>query len=132
MSGLCECGCGEPTPIATRNRSRIGHVKGQPIRFLVGHSTKGRQIATRKVDAGYSAIHYWIRKYHPKAGRCEECGAEGKTEYAFRFHPEPHTRNRDDYRELCRPCHAVFDAVLHTGPRPAIAGDNHWRRRRAA
>lgn len=34
---LCECGCGQETPIATRNEYRRGHVKGQPIRFLPGH-----------------------------------------------------------------------------------------------
>jgi len=36
---LCECGCGEPTPIAQRNDYRLGHVKGQPLRFVNGHNT---------------------------------------------------------------------------------------------
>lgn len=32
---LCGCGCGEPTPIATRTKR--GNVRGQPARFRPGH-----------------------------------------------------------------------------------------------
>ena len=34
---LCECGCGQPAPIAKRNNSIYGHIKGQPVRFVSGH-----------------------------------------------------------------------------------------------
>lgn len=34
---LCECGCGLPAPIATRNNTCNGAVKGQPQRFIRGH-----------------------------------------------------------------------------------------------
>jgi hypothetical protein len=51
----------------------------------------------------------WLLRNCPKTGVCEECGAEGKTDYAFKRHPEPHTRNRDDYAELCKSCHWRFD-----------------------
>lgn len=37
---LCECGCGQPTPVAVRNDKRHGHVKGQPTRFARGHSRR--------------------------------------------------------------------------------------------
>lgn len=37
MTGLCECGCGNPTTIAHINRSARGWVKGQPKRFILGH-----------------------------------------------------------------------------------------------
>jgi hypothetical protein len=37
---LCECGCGEPTPIATKTRTRWGTVKGQGVRFIHGHSQR--------------------------------------------------------------------------------------------
>lgn len=36
-SGLCQCGCGRPAPIASRTRAGIGHVKGEPVRFLPHH-----------------------------------------------------------------------------------------------
>lgn len=40
-AGLCECGCGEPAPILTRNRRAQGHVVGRPARFISGHSSRG-------------------------------------------------------------------------------------------
>jgi hypothetical protein len=35
---LCECGCGQPAPIAKRTEIRRGYVKGQPTRFILGHN----------------------------------------------------------------------------------------------
>jgi hypothetical protein len=37
---LCECGCGLPAPIATETKRKIGHVRGQPIRFRRGHNLR--------------------------------------------------------------------------------------------
>lgn len=39
---LCECGCGQPAPIAKNNYPAFGHVKGQPVRFIQGHHNKVR------------------------------------------------------------------------------------------
>jgi HNH endonuclease len=41
-SGLCHCGCGQPTPIATRTKSKRGEFAGQPKRFILGHCNRGR------------------------------------------------------------------------------------------
>lgn len=48
---LCECGCGNPAPVAKRNHSGWGWVKGQSMRFLRGHGNLG--IKTRKEGAQY-------------------------------------------------------------------------------
>lgn len=37
---LCDCGCGRPTSLATRDDCRRGNIKGQPQRFVAGHSSK--------------------------------------------------------------------------------------------
>jgi len=37
---LCECGCGQPTRIAVNNHRGYGYVKGQPMKFLRGHSQR--------------------------------------------------------------------------------------------
>src|SRR5438876_5129867 len=34
---LCECGCGQPSPIAKRTETRSGWIKGQPRRFIRFH-----------------------------------------------------------------------------------------------
>lgn len=36
-TGLCICGCGRKTKIATKSDRRHGHVMGQPFRFILGH-----------------------------------------------------------------------------------------------
>lgn len=40
---LCECGCGNPAPIANRNRKKMGWIKGEPKRFISGHNSHGCQ-----------------------------------------------------------------------------------------
>lgn len=37
---LCECGCGEFTLRVPRNNTHLGWVKGQPFRFVRGHSQR--------------------------------------------------------------------------------------------
>jgi len=59
----------------------------------------------------------WLIRHYPKSGRCEQCREEGRTQYAFLRHPEKHTRDRDDYIELCDPCHRAMDKPLRGGRR---------------
>lgn len=130
---LCECGCGEPAPIAKSNHRLKGHLKGQPVRFINGHNNRGpKSPETRaKMKAAWagtprpwlrkprpsiwspeplsSTLHAYINRTYPKTGRCEGCGREARTDYAFMLHPNPYTRNRIDYRELCRSCHVRLD-----------------------
>lgn len=41
--GLCHCGCGGATSVSPRNNAKLGHVKGQPYRYLAGHQPKKRR-----------------------------------------------------------------------------------------
>lgn len=36
-SGLCMCGCGKETPLATRSNRHKGKLRGKPTRFISGH-----------------------------------------------------------------------------------------------
>lgn len=67
---LCECGCGAPTKIATQTRRNLGHVKGQPVRFIAGHSSRvfnGNYNGGRcNHKAGYI---YVAAKNHPRASK---------------------------------------------------------------
>ena len=40
QTGLCECGCGRRTPIATDNHPERGYYKGQHVRYIRGHQIK--------------------------------------------------------------------------------------------
>lgn len=40
---LCECGCGQEPALATRTRESLGLVKGEPVRFVQGHATRGKR-----------------------------------------------------------------------------------------
>lgn len=116
--------------------TRLGVRKGESHRFILGHhvrlftaetrrrigdTQRGKTVSPeqrRKMslaqggtgEPGYGAIHRILGQRHPKTGVCEECGkAAERTDYAFQRHPEPHTLDREDYRELCQPCHNRLD-----------------------
>lgn len=50
LKGLCQCGCGKPTKIARQTSKRDGYAKGEPLRYLSGHS-KNRLGTGAKVEA---------------------------------------------------------------------------------
>lgn len=61
--GLCQCGCGNPAPIApTTNRSR-GWYQGFPIRFIQGHNPPARGADSpnfkgrMRIDSGYVLVY---------------------------------------------------------------------------
>jgi hypothetical protein len=60
--GLCECGCGELTNIARRSDAKYGHIKGLPVRFIVGHATRKSPNAYEERDCGYTTLCWvWLR-----------------------------------------------------------------------
>ena len=134
VAKLCECGCGQPAPIVKETNRTRGYVKGAPHRFIQNHAKKGvpKSPETRakmkaawkdkprpwlrkprpsiwKDDPSGGTLHQYVKRHFPKAGVCEACGEQSKTDYAFLRHPEPYTRSRSDYSELCRSCHMRHD-----------------------
>jgi len=68
-SGKCQCGCGRPTRIAPRTITEKGHLKGEPIRHIVGHINR---LPTRSYDVDPNP-----------SGQCR-CGCGAETERATR------------------------------------------------
>lgn len=42
-AGLCQCGCGGKTAVATQSHRRHGWRKGEPLKYIRGHSFRGRK-----------------------------------------------------------------------------------------
>lgn len=68
MKGVCECGCGQPAPIASKTNAARGWVKGEPLRFIHGHAARGRNNGKwsggRHRSKGYIKLR---RPNHPRA-----------------------------------------------------------------
>lgn len=122
---LCECGCGGPIPVAKVSRLKFGQVRGQqsPARFLRGHHLRVIHPPWwTGDDVGYRALHTYLTKHFPKSGVCDECGKSAKTEYAL-IKGRQYSRAREDYRELCHKCHAIYDHLgVKRGPYRRKAG----------
>lgn len=58
---LCECGCGQPAPIAPQSSTKRGWVKGQPLRFIRGHH--GRKQRPNKICSN-CGIEYSVKSEH--------------------------------------------------------------------
>ena len=71
----CECGCGWAVPLATETNSKIGHVKGQPMRFIRGHSKCQRCLGCFPGPVLYLA---WNDEETIELRVCETCAREAK------------------------------------------------------
>ena len=100
--GLCQCGCGKPTTIASRNIYRNGvqeAVKGEPYRYRRGHNP--RLYHPGVIDGrGQARRMYALRP-------CDRCGGEARD----RHHADGDCRNNDpaNIQILCRRCHMQVD-----------------------
>lgn len=54
---LCECGCGNPAPLASHTVKSRGWVRGKPIRFIQGHNppTNTFTIRVKSEERGYTS-----------------------------------------------------------------------------
>lgn len=106
---LCECGCGQPAPIAKRNNPKKGHVVGRPTRFIQGHHNKVRQfrpLAERfweKVDKrGPDDCWEW-QGYRGPNGHGQMRGTPGTTA-AHRVSWELHNGPIPEGLHICHHC----------------------------
>lgn len=110
MSEFCGCGCGQRTPIASKTRGAIGHVKGQPTPYVNGHSA---QLVEGRRPGGDQES--WSRSQavaaYPLGVECENgCGAPA----VERHHKDgsPFNNAPENIMRVCRRCHMVVDGRL--------------------
>lgn len=68
----------------------------------------------RRLSSSYSAIHLYLQRHFAKTGVCVQCERQPagyRTEFALITGRE-YSRNREDYLELCVPCHRRMDGNL--------------------
>jgi len=83
--------------------------KGETLSAETRAKITGRPISSNEP----STVHTWLTKHHPKMGVCENCERWARTDWAYLNHPNPHTRIRADYLELCRKCHRQMDDPVY-------------------
>lgn len=63
--GLCECGCGGKTRIATQTDRCNGYVKGRPLRFMCGHNSRLLDFRAEQAERAKTHGHAVHGKRHP-------------------------------------------------------------------
>lgn len=104
------------------NKICVGRICSEETRKKKSLSIKGRKYPYRCKegntnwkgnDAGYFGLHEYINRNFIKPNQCDMCGAENKRlQLAFKYHPKPYTRNREDYLYLDCSCHRKMDYNL--------------------
>lgn len=70
------------------------------------------------VDAGYVAVHFWIRRHKQKPEGCEFCGKTNRRmDWAYKDHARgidkrKYSRKFNMWIYLCRSCHMRFDGRI--------------------
>lgn len=73
--GKCQCGCDANAPISVHTFKHLGHRKGHPTRFILGHQNTSRQL--------HGAYAPWVQAHglSQPYGMCQ-CGCGGSTRIA--------------------------------------------------
>lgn len=82
-------------------------VRSDEHRANIAVSKLGEKNGMWKENAGYSAVHAWIRTHFIKPKNCEHCGEEKKLDWASKT--KEYKKNIEEYVALCRSCHIKLD-----------------------
>ncbi len=123
--GYCQCGCGQRTSITTHTDRRVGAVKGQPRRFVMGHAWQGRPrparrkdivVRYRKMSLGHGKQKEWhLVRAERAVGHPLPSGAEV-------HHPDRDTWNANARLVICED--RAYHFLLHRRMRVKAAGGN--------
>lgn len=77
------------------NKGLKGYLKGEK-----NHKWKGDEV-------GYYALHTWVKRNYGAPRKCSNCGSIKNIQWANVSHQ--YTREKNDWIQLCVPCHRVYD-----------------------
>jgi len=112
---LCACGCGRPTSIQTRNDPKRGYVKGEPARYVTGHSTRtSRVTGYKQCTPTTSAVWHRVR--------AEQALGKSLPPSAIVHHPDRDVWNPKARLVICED--QAYHLLLHARMRIKAAGGN--------
>lgn len=106
--GYCHCGCGQLAPLAKQTVTLTGMVKGQPTRYIRGHSRKGKR--------------------KPPPGDTKVCSICQETKLISEFYLRKSGPRAGEYFSRCRPC-AVVAVLQSRAKNPNYRKENRLRMR---
>jgi len=106
----CQCGCGQPASIAPTTNRKLGHVKGEPMDYKIGHRPKperqrplnsnGWRLCTgcgRKLRANLKNFYPSKEARDGLGSRCRECRSRENHERYWANVEESRQRAREAY-----------------------------------
>ncbi len=85
--GFCWCGCGQRTKLAVITQRDRGDIKGQPVRYIIGHYGRRHGPEYVEEDRGYSTP-CWMWQHGKNDQGYAQVQRGGKAVYAHRFYYE--------------------------------------------
>jgi len=114
----CQCDCGNLTEVRGK-LLRSGHTtscgckrketSAKTLSAVASAQTGENHPRWKGDDLSYTYAHVWVARHKEKTGVCEICGERRYTEWANRHPDRRHSRNLDDYIEVCKPHHMLLD-----------------------
>lgn len=105
--------------------SNLGKKRSLETRQRVSAAKRGTTYANRGEKhhlwkgkaVGLHALHDWVRYHKGKATHCVECGSTNSPPgnnkwFEWANISGEYRRDLDDFKSLCRPCHAKFDNII--------------------
>ena len=83
--GLCWCGCGQATNRVKEPNARLGLVRGEPHRYLIGHHRRKSHLEYIEEDCGYTTPCWVWQRGRTTAGY-GSYSEGGKRDYAHRMY----------------------------------------------
>ena len=90
-------------------KMKPGSTLGKATRFKPGQTEAEANFQWKGEDASYAAKHMWVSYHFGKATHCESCGTTKKRKYHWSNISGQYLRDRDDWQQLCVPCHKQYD-----------------------
>lgn len=103
----CQCDCGRRIVVQGGNL-RTGNSRSCGCSRNEGLKNKQEKHPMWKGNkVSYKGLHIWVNNHKKKYGYCSICKSKTCTEFANIS--RKYKRNLNDFIELCKPCHAIWD-----------------------